>query len=395
MKITVIGAGAVGSAVVYDLLQRMDVTQVQVCDIRSAALHELKQRFPSPRLRTFQVDARKPHILEPIVKGSECMVSCVEPHLNPLLARLALEVGSHFCDLGGNEAIVQEELAMHEEAAEKGLWIVPNCGLAPGLVNILCVHAIEQFEKVTSMHIRVGTLPLELNPPFNFRLAFSAEKLLEDYTSPVLMIQDGKVQTTEPLTGLETIHFPSPFHELEAFFTAGGLSTLPYDLEGRIDYLDYKTIRYPGHAHQMQFVIALGLAEKRHIDVRTHLTYRDVLIRKMKQKLGGEFEDAVLLRLLVNGYREGREQALVYELIDYYDRETGIAAIKRCIGFPTAIVAYIIASQYVPGGGAAPPEKIIPRDLFFELLREHDLHIEVLWIEGHQDIRQVLTTGAS
>ncbi len=390
MKITVMGAGAVGSAVVYDLLQRMDVTQVQVCDIRPTALHELKQRFSSPKLRTFQVDARKTHVLEPIVKGSECVISCVDARLNPLLARLALHVGSHFCDLGGNEEIVQEELNLHEEAAEKGLWIVPNCGLAPGLVNILCVHAIEQFEHVQDAHIRVGSLPLELNPPFNFRLAFSAEKLIEDYTSPVQIIHEGNVHTVDPLTGLETIHFPAPFHQLEAFYTAGGLSTLPYDLEGRIEHLDYKTIRYPGHAHQMQFVIALGLAEKRHIDVRTHLTYRDVLVRKMKQKLGGEFEDAVLVRLLINGYREGREQALVYEIIDYYDRETGIAAVKRCTGFPAAIVSYIIASQYVTGGGAAPPEKIVPRDLFFELLRERDLHIEVSWREGHQDIRQML-----
>jgi len=389
MKITVIGAGAVGSAVAYDLVRREGITQVQVCDIRPVALQEIRERIRSPKLRTFQIDARNRHVLEPVIKGSECIISCVSPHLNPDLARLALDVGSHFCDLGGNDEVVRQELALNKEAQEKNLWIVPNCGLAPGLVNILCMHGIEQFDEVSCARLRVGTLPLQKNPPFNFRLAFSAEKLLDDYTSPVTLILNGGLMEVEPLTGLECIEFSPPFGKLEAFYTAGGLSTLPYDLVGHVRELDYKTIRYPGHAHQMQFVIALGLAEKRHIDVRTHLTYRDVLIRRMRQKLGGEFEDAVLMRVLICGMRGDKEYTLVYEMIDTYNQEQQLSAIKRCTGFPAAAIAYLIATRAVLGGGAAPPERIIPRDQFFELIQERGLQVKRRDIEGIVDIEEI------
>lgn len=389
MKITVIGAGAIGSAVAYELVAQSEVTQVQVCDARSRSLQELHEQLQNPKLRSFQVDVRDANVLEPILNGSACVIGCAAPELNPPLAGLCLHLGIPFCDLGGNDRLVHEELALDAAAKAKGIWIVPNCGLAPGLANILCLHGISQFDEVEAAHLRVGDVPLHPEPPFNFRISWSAEKILDDYTHPVLLLEDGAVRQHDPLSFEERLFFPAPFGEMEAFCTAGGLSTLTDQLVGQVKTLDHKTIRWPGHANQMRFLLGLGFGEDRSIDVRTHLSYRDVLVRRMRQRLGGDYEDAVLMRVLIQGRRGGKACSLVYEMVDLYDPERGMTAIRRCASIPTALVAYMVASQQVAeGGGAAPPENVVPHERYLSLLAERGLHITTSWHEGYVGVEQ-------
>lgn len=387
MKITVIGAGAIGSAVASEVLAYDEVTQVQVCDARARSLQELHAQVHNPRFRSVQVDARDTALLESIIRGSDAVIASTQPQLNPVLAELCLSLGIHFCDLGSNQQIVQKQLALHERAREQSIWIVPNCGLAPGLVNILCLHGIEQFDDVEAAHLRVGDVPLHPEPPFNFRLSWSAQKILDDYTNPVYLIEDRQVVETVPLSHEESICFEDPFGEMEAFCTAGGLSTLTHQLAGRVHTLDHKTIRWPGHAHQMRFLLELGFGEQRSIDVRTHLTYRDVLTRRMSQRLGGIYEDAVLMRVLTQGTKDGRQCTLVYEMIDCYDVENQRSAMKRCTSIPTAAVAMLIASGQVAGGGVAPPENVVPKAHYLDLLTRRGLSITTTWHDGWVGVR--------
>lgn len=389
MKITVIGAGAIGSAIVQDLDSRSNVTQIQVCDARARSLQQIHQTVETSKLRSFQVDVRDPHVLEPILQGSDCVIGAASPDLNPDLARICIDVGSHFCDMGGNDTLIKEELALADRARDRGVWIVPNCGLAPGLVNILCMHGIEQFDEVESAHLRVGDVPLHPEPPFNFRISWSAGKIIDDYSHPVQLIRDGEVIEEPPLSRLEDIHFPAPFDGMEAFCTAGGLSTLTADLAGRVQKLDHKTIRWPGHANQMAFLLGLGLGEDRNVDVMTHLTYRDILVRRLKQRLGGEYQDAVLLRVLLWGTVGGQTKSLVYEMVDTFDETHKMTAMRRCASIPTAAIATMIGAGTVPGGGAAPPERIIARDEFIDDVVARGLDISSAWHDGHMDVRDV------
>jgi lysine 6-dehydrogenase len=382
MKITVIGAGAIGSAIAADLASRDEVTQVQICDARARSLQTLHEQVQSKKFRSFQLDVRDPNVLEPVIQGSDCLIGCAAPDLNPVLAEMAVKLGTHFCDLGGSDEIVARELALDDRAREAGVWIVPNCGLAPGLANILCMRGMDAFDEVDAVRLRVGDVPLYPQPPFNFRISWSAERILDDYTNPVLLIRDGKVIEDEPLSHCEHVQFDEPFGTLEAFCTAGGLSTLTSDLEGRVRDFDHKTLRWPGHASQMAFLLGLGLGESRIIDVRTHLTFRDVLVRRLRQRLGGDFEDAVLVRIVFQGTVAGERKTLVYQMIQTYDAETGKAAIRRCASVPTAVVATIIASGGIPGGGAAPPERILPIERFLELIGERGLSISEQWYDG-------------
>ncbi|HEX7072021.1 MAG TPA: saccharopine dehydrogenase C-terminal domain-containing protein [Rhodothermales bacterium] len=389
MKITLIGAGAIGSAMALELNRMPEVTSLQVCDARARALQELHRYVQSPKLRSFQLDARDPNVLEPVLRDSNCVIGCTVPQANPNIAQICLSLGIHFCDLGGNDEIVYRELEMDARARERGVWIVPNCGLAPGLANILCLRAIDQFDEVEAAHVRVGDVPLNPEPPFNFRLSWTAEKVVDDYTHPVLVIEDHQVTEAPPLTRQEEIHFREPFGRMEAFCTAGGLSTLIGETQGKIRNLDHKTIRWPGHVDQMRFLLALGFGDDRKIDPRTHLTYRDVLVRRLQQHLGGTYEDAVLLRVLVKGTREGQQKTVVYQMIDTYDAESGTTAMRRCTSIPAAIVAVMLAEGKVEGGGAAPPERIVPADEFFRRLAECGLKIEQWWYDGWGDVTAI------
>lgn len=387
MKISVIGAGTIGTAIVRELCERTEeVTQVQVCDTHSRSLQGLHERVQSSMLRSFQIDARDHSVLGPIIRGSDCVISCVPPDLNPKLAELCLDRGIHFCDLGGNDSIVQQELALDERAREKSVWIIPNCGLAPGLVNILCLYGVDQFDTVETARLRVGDIPLHPEPPFHFRISWSAERVIDDYTNPALLIEDGQIREVAPLSRDETIAFEEPFGDMEAFCTQGGLSTLTDTLSGRVQMLDHKTIRWPGHAHQMRFLIGLGFGEKRKIDVRTHLTYRDVLVRRMRARLGGRYADAVLMRVLIRGQKEGAPKTLVFEMIERYNEETDFTAIMRCTSIPTVAIVRLIAQNQVPGGGAAVPEQVVPKAAYYEAIVERDLNISMRWYDGHVDV---------
>lgn len=365
-----------------------EVEQVQVCDTRSQALQRLHEQVDADQfLRSFQVDVRDTGVLSQIVKGSDCVISCVPAELNPELAELCLDVGVHFCDLGGEDALVDQQLALDERAREKGVWIVPNCGLAPGLVNVVCLHGIDRLDRAEAAHLRVGDVPLHPEPPFNFRVSWSAERILSDYTNPAQLIEDGQVVEAEALSREEAIEFADPFGQMEAFCTQGGLSTLTDTLAGHVEALDHKTIRWPGHAHQMRFVIGLGLAEERKIGVRTHLTYRDLLVRRMRKRLGGDYEDAVLMRVLLRGEQDGRPTTLVYEMVERYDPATQQTAMMRCTAVPTVVAALFLAREgTVSGGGADVPEQVIPRDQFLEGVADRGLNIQN---ERHDGFREV------
>lgn len=388
MQITVVGSGAIGSAIAYDLCRSQSVRRVQMCDTRQGVLLETEAHVGSPKLRPIQVNARDQNALASIMRGSACVVSCVAPELNPSIARAAVSVGSHFCDLGGRLKTIEATLALADEARSQGVWVVPGCGLAPGLANVLCMHGIRSFDEVEAVRVRVGEVPLELNPPFNFQISFSAEKLIEAYTTPVTLIRDGEIVMAEPLTGAGPIHFGEPYGTLERFYSASGLAGLPQRLEGVVDTLDYRQIAYPGHAEHMRFLIALGLAELRSIDVRTTRTYREVLIRQLRKNIPADQPDAVLLRVAVSGTRDGRRQTYLAQLIDTYNEAEQMTAMKRGTGFSASIVAQMLVARDIPGGGAAPPEEIIPAPEFLDELRARGLAIDESWHDGEIDIDQ-------
>lgn len=378
MKITVLGAGAIGSAVAFDLCRRDEVASVLVCESRPATLRSFRAAFEHPKLRTYQADARDEHTLAPIADGSDCIVSCVAPEHNLAIAQFALNHGAHFVDLGSPDLMRAVDSPIAELAERTQKWVATGCGLTPGLVGVLVVHGLAEMESATEARIRVGDVPTDSTGPFQYRLGYSAEKLIDDYTLPVPVLREGQIEYRKPLTGVERIDVDG-FGNMEAFYAGGGLASLAESLAGSLNRLDEKTLRYPGHADQMRFLIDLGFADKTSIDVRTHLTYRDVLLRRLRQRLGGAYEDVVLVRLEIEGVRNGEEGMLVYELVDRYDEESGLSAMQRCTGFPAAAAAVMLGRGEITGGGVCTAERLLPSGGCIESLRERGLNITERW----------------
>lgn len=377
MKITVLGAGAIGSAIAFDLLQRENVSHVLVVDHKAGALTELATRADSRKLRTAQADVRDARRIASVIAGSACVVSSVTPSLHPFLARLAIQAGAHFCDMGGDVSALQQEMKLDQDASERGKWVVPSCGFAPGLVNMMVVRGIEEFNRVDSVIVRAGSIPQRAESPFFHRFTYAAEKLIEDYTATTPMIKDGETVQVEALTGEELVDVGEPFGQLEGFYTAGKMAGLIHELHGKLRELDYKTLRHPGHLNAIRSVFALGFGENTLIDVRAHLTYRDVLARGLRKQLSGLYDDAVLVRIHITGERNGNYAELMSELTELSDDTS--SATQRCTAHPAATVAVMLGSGKIPGGGVAPPERIIPREEFFADLAERGVHIQREW----------------
>ena len=371
MKITVLGAGTIGTAVAHDLCRHEGVTRVQVGEARPVVLRQLRAREAHPALRTYEADARDITTLEPIVAGSAVLISCVGPHLSPALARLAISLGAHFVDLGS--PLNDPELA--ERAEARGKWIVTGAGLAPGLANVLVLRALIGFDAASSVRVLVGDVPAEADGAFNHRLAHSAEKMLDDYTSPVTVLRDGQVETRDPMTGLETVEVEG-FGELEAFYAGAGLGALAGRLAGQLDRLDVKVLRYPGHAEQMRFLLDLGLADPTVLDVRTHLTYRDVLVRRLRQRLGGAYRDAVVLRVDAEGEIDGEVRQRVCRLVDRYDEASGLTAMQRCTAFPAAAIARMLGRERFEGGGHETLEGLVDPEVLLGELSDRGIELE-------------------
>src|SRR6478609_1290327 len=315
MRMLVLGAGLQGSACAYDLLQDREVEEVRLADRHSGHLPEFLAPFSGPRLLPTALDVRDHAALLGAMRQCDAVMSAIPYYFNYDMARLAVEAGVHFCDLGGNTEIVFKQKELDTYAKEKRVTVVPDCGLAPGMVNILAQHGIEQFDRVDSVKIFVGGLPQHPEPPLNYMLVYSLEGALDYYTTLSWVLRNGKRTQVKALSEREPVKFD--FAELEAFHTAGGLSTMAFRYEGKIPSMEYKTLRYPGHADLMGNIRSLGLLDLTSVDVKGgRVAPRDVAIATMSPRLTKPgAEDLVALRVFAEGTKGGKARKIGWEMV--------------------------------------------------------------------------------
>jgi len=310
----------------------------------------------------------------------DCAISAVSYRFNYALSLAALETGIHFCDLGGNDEVVQRQRSLDRRARERGITIIPNCGLAPGMANVLAARGAELFDSVDRIAVRVGGLPQTPKPPFNYQLVFSVEGLVNEYSGLATTIRDSRIAQLQTLTEIETIEFPQPFGRLEAFHTSGGASLLPEMFEGKVRHLDYKTIRYPGHCEKFKTLMDLGFASSEPIMAGSNvLTSREMFFELLRRKLAGDDPDVVLLRVTIAGFRKGKEEVLEFNLIDSFDKNDNITAMMRTTSYPTSVIAQMLTSGTIGTHGVNTPEQCVPLQPFLSELRERSIAITETW----------------
>lgn len=379
MRMLVLGAGLQGSACAYDLLQNEEVTEVRLAGLNISHLPVFLAPYSGKRLIPTPLDVRDGEAVRALMRECDAVMSAIPYYFNLDLAKHAAEVGVHFCDLGGNTDIVDEQKKLDAIASAKGITIVPDCGLAPGMVNILAQYGIEQLDTVDEVKIFVGGLPQHPEPPLNYQIVYSLEGVLDYYTTLSWVVRDGKRTQVKALSEREPVHFDAPVGELEAFHTAGGLSTMASRYEGKIPTMEYKTLRYPGHAQIMEAIRDLGLLELEPVDVKgVRVAPRDVAVAAMGPRLTKpEGRDLVALRVTVKGKKAGQEKTVSFELVDRYDEERGISAMMRTTGYSLSITGQMQARGEVKPAGVHTPDECMPAVRYIDELRKRGINIRI------------------
>jgi lysine 6-dehydrogenase len=377
LKMAVLGAGLMGRAAVYDLARAEGVEQVLVFDIDETLAREVAENFGNGIATGASLDAGDVDAAAKAMKGCNAAVSCVTYKYNPGLTRAAIAAGCHLVDLGGNNDAVRAALEQNDAAEAADVIVVPDCGLAPGMVAVLAADGLSKFDRADSLKIRVGGLPQSPRPPLNYQMVFSAEGLINEYWEPVVILEGGQKKTVNPMTGLELLEFDG-IGKLEAFYTSGGTSTLPDTFQSKVDFLDYKTIRYPGHCALFKPMLEIGLAARKPVkttggEVEPREMFKAVLVRNLS--FGDP--DLVLVRLVLEGEKDGEDKTVVYEIIDRQDSPQGLTAMMRTTSFPAAIVAWMAASGAIAQRGVKPQEVVVDPPVFIQQLKKRGIRLTI------------------
>jgi len=378
MRMLVLGAGLQGSACAYDLLQNPDVKEVRLADLHTDHLAPFLAPYSGKRLIFTPLDVRDKDAVLALMRQSDAAMSAIPYYLNYELAALAMQAGVHFADLGGNTEIVFKQKTLDAEAKRKNITIIPDCGLAPGMVNILAEHAINQLDTVESVRIFVGGLPQNPEPPLNYQIVYSLEGVLDYYTTLSWVLRGGKRTQVTALSEIEAVRFDGSVGELEGFHTAGGLSTMAFRYEGKIPTMEYKTLRYPGHALIMEAIRELGLLELTPVDVKgMKVVPRDLVVAAMGPRLTKpDARDLVALRVVVEGKKGGKPKKVGYELVDYYDEKTDISAMERSTGYSLSITGQMQARGEIGKAGVFTPDEAIPAEKYIAELKKRGVVIK-------------------
>lgn len=378
MKIAVLGAGLMGKQAAGDLIANEKVEKVYLADLNMAQANLFVEHLGSSKIEAIYLDANDDEALKAVISKADVVINALFYTFNEKVARLAIECGVHSVDLGGHiGGATDAVLSMHEEAEKKGVTLIPDLGVAPGMINILSGYGASKLDQVQDIKLYVGGIPVDPEPPLEYNHVFSLDGVFDHYTDPSHVIRRGKLLEVDSLSEIEHIEFEG-FGELEAFHTSGGTSTLTETFED-VETLEYKTLRYKGHAEKFKLLVDLGFTDRdRTVAIAgNQVKLRDVL-REVLTPITelGDKQDAVLLRVLVSGLKN--EEALTYEytMITVRDQETGVTAMARATAFTISAVAQMIGEGIIDRKGSYPPELIVPGAEYIEEMAKRGVEIK-------------------
>ncbi|MCI0405157.1 MAG: saccharopine dehydrogenase NADP-binding domain-containing protein [candidate division Zixibacteria bacterium] len=375
LKLAVLGAGKMGRAIACDFCRQKDVKQVTLLEENPRVLKEAAGFVQNPKLKAVRADLSSPSQIARLTEGHTAVASALPYFLNLGATRAAIQNCAHFVDLGGNDAVVAAQRKLDRAAKKSRVAVVPEVGLAPGLASILAYGGMALFDSVDEIHMRVGGLPLHPKPPLKYQGVFSLDGLINEYVEPAKVLKEEKLALVESMDGLESIDFPEPFGRMEAFYTSGGAAALPELLKGKVKNLDYKTIRYPGHAEKIRTCIELGLASQKKIVIgKTKVTPRAVWIKLLSELLPKTGPDVILLRVWLDGFKAGRKMRLAYEMMEKADSK--FTAMMKATALPASIIALFLARGEISRTGVLRQEKAVPLKKFIAELEARGLRVD-------------------
>jgi lysine 6-dehydrogenase len=372
MKIVVLGAGLVGNAIVKDLAEDSRF-EVIAADIDKNALEKLKS---SSQVETIKVDLKDTEELSKIIKKGDFIISAVPGFMGFETLKTIIEIGKNVVDISffGEDPFLLDDLAK-----SKKVTAVIDCGVAPGLCNIIAGYVNTVLDQTDQYICYVGGLPQVRRWPYEYKAVFSPSDVLEEYIRPARFVEYGREVVRPALSDIELIDFPE-VGTLEAFNT-DGLRTLGKTLD--IPFMREKTLRYPGHANLMCVFKDSGFLSSEPLEVDgvsiIPLAFTSKLLFDQWQLDEGE-ADFTVMQVEMEGQKDGEHVYYCYYLLDHFDEKTQLRSMARTTGFTCAIITRQVIDGFFKQKGICPPEFLGQTDGCFEnLLAEYEkrnIHIE-------------------
>ena len=372
MEILSIGCGYIGSVLAEEIVHNLDFEKMIICDSTKEKIEETAKKL-GDRVFPLELDISNYSNLLEIIDNVDLVIGLSPGRLGFNVMKACVEKKKNLIDLS---FMAEDPLFFQKSALEREVIIIPDCGVAPGLSNILIGKASSQLEEVEDVSIYVGGLPQNPIPPLNYKVTWCVEDLFEEYTRKAKIIQNGKTVEVDALEGLEEIEFEG-LGKFEAFFT-DGVRTLHNTIKA--NNMWEKTLRYSGHVEKIKLIKKLGLLKKEPI-TSINISPWEFMCKFWEENLSFfEEKDLVLMRIKVSGRKGSAKFLHSYEVIDFFDEKRNITAMGRSTAYTAFAVIKLMIENRIDRKGVTPPEILgMDKELFEEIehtLKEKDLVIK-------------------
>lgn len=346
MRVLILGAGLIGRAMAIDLARDQEL-QVTVADRNVQVLQTLTEY---PNMTTQVVDVTELGVLENLINQCDVCINALPGFMGFEILREVITLGCNIVDIAFSP---EDPLTLDALAKSNGVTALVDCGVAPGMSNLLVGYAASLLEQVKRVRILVGGLPKERHLPWEYKAVFSPIDVIEEYTRPVRIKENGQIVVKEPLSEPELIDFPG-VGTLEAFNT-DGLRTLLETIDAP-DMVE-KTMRYPGHREKILLLKQAGFLDDQTLQVKgcalspLEITAQ-ILIKQWEFKKGEH--DLTIMRVDVEGEKGGYR----FEVFDSYDPKSKIHSMARTTGFTATIMTRALLNGMIKDTGILPLEKL-------------------------------------
>ena len=349
-----LGCGNIGSVVTRDLAESLPSAEITLADYDVKRVEKAAAGIGRGNVSWVQTDASNHQKLVATLKKFDLVVGTLPGHLGFQACKAAIAAGVDMVDVS---YMPQDVLTLHQATLKAKTCLIPDCGMSPGLGNILIGHAISKLDKVHSVHILNGGLPEKPVPPLGYVITWSASDLIDMYSRKVTIVKEGKTTRVEALTGLEETTFPG-IGRVEAFYT-DGLRTLLHTVKG-VHEMWEKTLRYPGHVEKIELLKAMGFFDEEPLEIDgASVSPKDIATRLFERKLRKpEIRDVVAILIRVSGTKNGRDKIYSYQILDRYDEKRKVTAMARTTAYTASVVTQLLAQRMIEEKGVVPPEKI-------------------------------------
>jgi len=367
-KIAVLGAGLVGKAIAYDLSQNYDVTSI---DYNPKALEWVKSNTAA---QTQQADLSASGNITTLVAPFDLVVIAVPGFMGYAVLESVLKAGKNVVDIS---FFPEDATPLHAVALANNCTAIVDCGVAPGMNNILLGYHNERMQ-VEQFECLVGGLPKIKVPPFEYKAPFSPLDVIEEYLRPARFLANGQLVTKPALSEPEIRHF-EPVGPLESFLT-DGLRSLLYTMK-HIPDMKEKTLRYPGHVQLIGAFIAAGFLDEQPVEVNGQFVVpRDVTSKLLLEqwRLGPNEPEFTIMEVNINGQQDGAPMNISYHLYDEFDTNTQLSSMARTTAFTCTAVVQLLLNGSFDKKGVFPPEIVGQKtgccEQVLEYLKARNIH---------------------